>query len=226
MKLDLPVPDCSTLCRRAQTLLIAPNTPTSSGPMALIVDSTGLRVVGSRGWMREKHGLPEPRRTWRKLHIGFDPENGEFVASCLTTEHVGDPGALPDLLAEVAGPVRRFIAHGAYDGAPTAATIRRAFGPDVELIIPPPKNAAPGECATRNAQIGRYKQVIGHQLCSRRMESQTTETKISAKVLNRMTRLGRAAYERVAKPTGERGECGTSSFYATRPCKGQSFCPN
>lgn len=147
------------------------------------------------------------------------------MASCLTTEHVGDPGALPDLLAEVAGPVRRFVADGAYDGAPTAATIRRAFGPDVELIIPPPKNAAPGECATRNthidmiakggrmawqkasgygqrsrggAQIGRYKQVIGHQLRSRRMESQTTEAKNSAKVLNRMTRLGRAAYERVA----------------------------
>ncbi|MEP3330505.1 IS5 family transposase [Sedimentitalea sp.] len=153
MELDLPVPDYSTLCRRAQTLLIVPDIRTAGGPITLIVDSTGLRVHGGRDWMRKKHGLPKARRTWRKLHIGFDPESGEFVASRLTTEHVGDPGALPALLAEVAGPVHRFIADGAYDGTPTAATIRQAFGADVELIIPPPKNAVPGECAERNAHV-------------------------------------------------------------------------
>ena len=101
------------------------------------MDSTGLRVHGGREWMREKHGLPKARKTWRKLHIGFDPESGELVASCLTPQHVGDTGALPELLAEVSGPVRRFIGDGAYDGVPTAATIRHAFGPDLELIIPP-----------------------------------------------------------------------------------------
>ncbi|WP_120633516.1 IS5 family transposase [Ruegeria sp. EL01] len=221
MELDLPVPDFSTLCRRAQTLEIVPDTRTASGPITLIVDSTGLRVFGGRDWMREKHGLPKARKTWRKLHIGFDPEGGEIVASCLTTEHVGDPGALTDLLDNMAGPVRRFIGDGAYDDAPTTASIRRAFGLDVELIIPPPKNAVPGECAARNAhldminmhgrmawqkatgygqrsrgeaQIGRYKQVIGPQLRSRKMETQETETKIAVKALNRMTRLGRAAY--------------------------------
>lgn len=98
--------------------------------MTLIVDSTGLRVDGRCDWMREKHGLPKTRKTWRKLHMGFDPKNGEFVASSLTTAHAGDPGALPDLLAGVAGPVCRFIAVEAYNGAPTAATTRRAFGSD------------------------------------------------------------------------------------------------
>ncbi|MEP3332372.1 hypothetical protein [Sedimentitalea sp.] len=87
------------------------------------------------------------------MHIGFDPECEELVTSCLTTKHVGDPGALTDLLARVAGPVRRFIGDGAYDGALTAATIRRAFGPDVELIIPPPKNAVLGACAARDAHL-------------------------------------------------------------------------
>lgn len=225
MELELAVPDYSTLCRRAPLREIAPDTRTANGPITLIVDSTGLRVYGGRDWMQEKHGLPKARRTWRKLHIGFDPECGELVTSCLTTEHVGDPGALTDLLAGVAGPVRRFIGDGAYDGAPTAATIRRAFGPDVELIIPPPKNSVLGACAARNAhlemiaeggrmawqkatgygqrsrgeaQIGRYKQVIGPDLRSRKMETQTTETRIAVKALNRMTRLGRAIYERVA----------------------------
>jgi len=193
--------------------------------MTLVVDSTGSRVHSGRDWMGEKHGLPKARRTWRKLHIDIDPKRGELVASRLTTEHVRDPGALTDLLAGVAGLVHRFIADGAYDGTPTAATIRRAFGRDVELIIPPPRNAVPGECAACNAhieiiaegdrmtwqkitgygqrsrveaQIGRYKQVIGPRLRGRKMETQTTETKIAVKVLNRMTRLGRAAYVRVA----------------------------
>ncbi|MBU3032465.1 IS5 family transposase [Paracoccus marinaquae] len=223
--LAVPVPDFSTLCRRAQSLQATPCDRPTSGPMPLIVDSTGLRVHGGRGWMQEKHGLPKTRRTWRKLHIGLDPESGEIVASCLTTEHVGDPGALPYLLAEVVSPVRRFIGDGAYDGAPTAATIREALGPDVELIIPPPKNAVPGEGPSRNAhidmiaahgriawqkatgygqrsrgeaQIGRYKAVIGPKLRDRRMETQTTETQIAVKALNRMTRLGRAVYERAA----------------------------
>ncbi len=225
MQTDLPVPDFSTLCRRAPSLQIAPDTRTAIGPISLVVDSTGLRVHGGREWMREKHGLPKARKIWRKLHIGFDLESGELVASCLTPQQVGDTGALPDLLAEVPGPVRRFIGDGAYDGVPTAATIRHAFGPDVELIIPPPKNAVPGDSQARNAhidmitetgrmawqkatgygqrsrgeaQIGRYKQVIGLELRSRNMETQTTEARIAVNALNHMTRLGRAAYERVA----------------------------
>ncbi|MDU9007068.1 transposase [Sedimentitalea todarodis] len=100
----------STLSRRAPLLEIAPDTRTASGPMTLVVDSTGLRVRGGRDWMREKHGLPKARRTWCKLHIGIDPKSGELVASRLTTEHVGGPGALPDLLAGVVGRVHRFIA--------------------------------------------------------------------------------------------------------------------
>ncbi|WP_209506722.1 transposase, partial [Ruegeria sp. HKCCSP335] len=204
---------------RAQTLLIVSDIRTVGGPITLVADSTGLRVHGGRDWMREKHGLPKARKAWRKLNIGLGPENGELVASRLESEHVEDPGALPDLLAEMAGLVHRFIADGAYDGTPSAATIRQTFGADVELIIPPPKNAVPGECAACNAhidmianegrmawqkatgcgqrsrgevQIGRCKQVIGSKLRSRKLETQTTETKIAVKALNRMTHLGRA----------------------------------
>lgn len=223
MDLDLPAPDFSMLCRRAQSLQIVLSNRPASGPMMLIVDSTGLRVRGGRDWMQEKHGLSRPRKTWRKLHIGFDPESGEIVTSCLTTEHVSDPGALPDLLAGTVAPVRRFIGDGAYDGVPTAATIRQAFGPAVELIIPPPKNAVRGDCDARNAhidmiasqgrmawqkaigygqrsrgeaQIGRCKQVIGPNLRGRKMETQITKTKIATRALNRMTHLGCAVYQR------------------------------
>ena len=46
---------------------------------------------------------------------------GDLVASCLTPQHVGDTGALPGLLAEVSGSVRRFIGDGAYDGGKAPA---------------------------------------------------------------------------------------------------------
>ncbi|WP_221931575.1 hypothetical protein [Palleronia caenipelagi] len=54
-----------------------------------------------------------------------------------------------------------------------------------------------GQRSRVEAQIGRYKQVIGPELRGRNMESQTTETLIAVEALNRMTDLGRAAYERV-----------------------------
>lgn len=47
------------------------------------------------------------------------------------------------------------------------------------------------------AQIGRWKQVIDDRLQARDFDNQTVEAQIASKALNRMTALGRAAYERV-----------------------------
>ncbi|WP_185962238.1 transposase [Palleronia caenipelagi] len=153
MWVHLPVPDLSTLCRRAPSLKIAPDPRPTRGTITLIVDSTGLRTHSGRDWMAERHGLPKLRKTWRKLNIGLDPESSHIVTSSLTTEHVGDPGALPELLAQVADFVCCFIGDGAYDGAPPARAIRDVFGPDVEVIVPPPSNAVPGDSDVRNAHI-------------------------------------------------------------------------
>ena len=59
----------------------------------------------------------------------------------MTTDGVGDPTALPELLDQIDGDVSRFIADGAYDGAPTSDLLMKLFGVDVEIIIPPPKTA-------------------------------------------------------------------------------------
>ena len=55
----------------------------------------------------------------------------------------GDPTVLPDLLNQIGTPVSRFIADGAYDGAPTSDLLKARFGEAVVIIIPPPKNAIP-----------------------------------------------------------------------------------
>src|ERR671939_295664 len=61
--LDLPVPDHSTLSRRAETLAV-PRPKAGRAPQHLLVDSTGLRLCGPGGWLGEKHGTKR-RRAWR-----------------------------------------------------------------------------------------------------------------------------------------------------------------
>jgi hypothetical protein len=76
--LDLAVPDHSTLSRRAKTLKVPPLRRAGSGPLHLLVDSTGLKLGGAGEWLVEKHGTSR-RRSWRKLHIGVDADSGEMA---------------------------------------------------------------------------------------------------------------------------------------------------
>ena len=104
MGLDLPVPDHSTLSRRSRTLTMAPQARTSGGPVHLLVDSTGVKLSGPGEWLVEKHGTSK-RRSWRKLHIGFDAVSGRIVASILTDRDVDDASQVEPLLDQIADPV-------------------------------------------------------------------------------------------------------------------------
>jgi hypothetical protein len=54
---DLPVPDHTTLSRRAQSLNVSVRgRPRSGHPMHLIVDSSGLQIAGEGPWSAAKHG--------------------------------------------------------------------------------------------------------------------------------------------------------------------------
>src|SRR3954471_13053452 len=63
--LDLPVPDHSTLSRRAEMLEV-PRPRAGSAPVHLLVDSTGLRLCGPGEGLEEKHGTKR-RRAWSGL---------------------------------------------------------------------------------------------------------------------------------------------------------------
>ena len=89
LRLDLAVPDHSTLSRRAETLEVPKPCSRSRGPVRLLVDSTGLRLCGPGEWLAEKHGIRR-RRSWRELHIGVDAEIGQILASELTASDVDD----------------------------------------------------------------------------------------------------------------------------------------
>ena len=61
LEIDLPVPDHTTLRRRAGGLRILQKVHASSSPLHLIVDSTGLKLRGAGEWLFEKHGTTKRR---------------------------------------------------------------------------------------------------------------------------------------------------------------------
>ena len=113
--LSLAVPDHTTLSRRAETLEVPRLcSRRGSGPMHLLVDSTGLKLCGAGEWLHEKHGT-KTRRAWRTLHIGTDADTGQIVAATLTGSDASDASQVSPLLDQVAGPVASLTADGAYD---------------------------------------------------------------------------------------------------------------
>ena len=72
MGLELRVPDHTTLSRRGRTVDVRSLPRTGAGPLHLVIDSTGLKVVGGGQWNADKHGDSKKRRQWRKLHLGID----------------------------------------------------------------------------------------------------------------------------------------------------------
>src|SRR3990172_10450316 len=72
MKINLPVPDHSTLSKRGKELKV--KLPKKTNPsLNIVMDSTGLKIYGEGEWKVRMHGASK-RRTWLKLHIGTNPE--------------------------------------------------------------------------------------------------------------------------------------------------------
>ncbi len=87
MGLELPVPDHTTLSRRARTWKPSAGgndrQHVADGAIHVLFDSTGLKVYGACQWLEEKHGV-RSRRSWRKLHLAVDADSGEIIAHSLT----------------------------------------------------------------------------------------------------------------------------------------------
>lgn len=138
LKMALPVPDHSTLSKRGKKLKV--KLPKKANQrLNIVMDSTGLKIYGEGEWKVRQHGVSK-RRTWRKLHIGADPENGEIQAALLTENSVSDDEAVADLLAQIEQEMIKFAADGAYDKRKVYDGVN-AHSPNVDILIPPRKNA-------------------------------------------------------------------------------------
>ncbi|CAO3439572.1 Transposase [Azospirillum argentinense] len=226
--LDLPVPDRSTIARRTRTVALPSKPRSSSGPLHLLVDSTGLKLCGPSEWLIEKHGTKK-RRSWRKLHLGVDAENGRIVAATLTDRDGDDAAQVGPLLDQIDEPVAALTRDGAYDRTGVYASVHQRH-PEAAVVAPPRADVVLSDTAATaptqrdrhiqmiaengrmawqrdsqynvrarvEGQIGRWKQVIGPALRFHTDEAQATEVAIAAAVLNRMLDLGRPNSVRVS----------------------------
>ncbi len=163
MDLDLRAPDHTTLSRRNQTVELPPLTRVHDGPIHLIVDSTGLKILGSGEWNAHKYKASKKRRDWRKLHIGVDDE-GFIVAAEVTASSGDDASTLPDLLDQIEAPIRGFTADGAYDYRSVYDRVGAVGTEDVVIVIPPRRCAVPtgptdGPWGQREAALERIGKV-------------------------------------------------------------------
>ncbi len=219
MGLDLEAPDHTTLSRRSQHLDITLRRTPTTGAIHLIVDSTGLSIVGEGEWAAAKHGR-KGKRGWKKLHLGVD-RSGVIVAQVLTDGNADDAVAGLSLIDEVGGHIASLTADAAYD---TIAVYDSAAARGAKVIVPPTRAAAVSRRRPRSAardrtirkvkRIGRrkwkkelgyhrqarvenvffrYKSIIGDNLRARHSMAQETEALIACNILNRMTALGRSA---------------------------------
>jgi len=90
LDLDIGIPDHTTFSRRSPGLALARSLAQAqrSGPVHVVIDTTGLKVHGAGEWLAEKYG-ERGKRSWRKLHLAVDPNSGEILASELTTSEEG-----------------------------------------------------------------------------------------------------------------------------------------
>ncbi len=176
--LELAVPDHSTLCRRAETLEVPRPKPRGAGaraeagdsddagggaePLRLLIDSTGLKLIGAGEWLVEKHGT-QRRRSWRKLHLGVDARTGRIVAATLTDRDEDAAAQLGPLLDQVAEPVASFTADGAYDQESVYADVAERH-PEAEVVVPPRSTAVPSAmAATAPTRRDRHLRLIAEK---------------------------------------------------------------
>ncbi len=82
-------------------------------PIHLVIDSSGLSIVGEGEWAAAKHG-GRGKRAWKKLHIGVD-RSGVIIAEILTHGSADDAKTALDLIDEVEGDITSITADAAYD---------------------------------------------------------------------------------------------------------------
>jgi IS5 family transposase len=111
MGVDLVAPDHTTLSRRSQCIDVALRRVPVDEPIHLVIDSSGLSIVGQGEWAAAKHG-GKGKRGWKKLHLGVDGD-GVIVAQALTDGAADDAVTGLNLLDEVDGDIASLTADAA-----------------------------------------------------------------------------------------------------------------
>src|SRR6266404_9582090 len=224
--LDLAAPDHSTISRRGETLQVSRPRP-GSEPVHLLVDSTGLKLCGPGEWLVEKHATRTRRSwrklhigvdadTGQIIAAELtskDVDDGSQVGPLL--EQIAGPVASftgdgaydrDDVYREVCQrhPDAAVIVPPRSSAVPSATAETAPSKRDRHLQLIAERGRMGWQRASGynwralvEADIGRYKRVIGDALRSRTKGRQMTEVAIAVASRNRMLELGRPEYVRL-----------------------------
>lgn len=143
LRLDLDVPNFTTLSRRRKQLGISLGASRPEQPRHLVIDSTGLKVYGEGEWKVRQYGYSK-RRTWRKLHLGVDETTEEIIAALVTTNDVSDDEGFSDILDQVDEEITQITTDGAYDKRKVYTAINDRNDRSetkIRAVIPPKRGA-------------------------------------------------------------------------------------
>ena len=141
-KLVVTVPNYSTLSRRGKTLKISLGVKGDSKVKHILVDSTGIQVIGEGEWKKLRHGESR-HQVWRKLHLAMDATNQNILAATMTESVRLDGNYLPGLIDQIEGSIDQITGDGAYD---KRNCYEKAYERNAKAVFPPQHDA----CIQRN----------------------------------------------------------------------------
>lgn len=218
MNIDLDVPDFSTLSRRGETVTV--ELPKEKrGTVTIIVDSSGLKVYGEGEWKVRKHGWGK-HRTWRKIHLSMTPDGEireeKLTENSVSDEQVFPELIEQEENIDTMAGDGAFDKSSVYDACQEKGVGIIAIPPQKNAKIWKHGNlkgkSHPRDVNLRSIRkssrskwkkdigyhvrsIGenvffRWKTIFGDKLNARKMETQATEARIKAVILNKMRLLG------------------------------------
>lgn len=213
--LDWVVPDSSTISRRQKTLEVTIPARQSQGGLHLLVDSTGIKMLGEGEWKTKKHGT-EYRRQWRKVHLGIDAETLEIRAIEVTDNKTGDAPMLPELMNQIPESEQIKECHNAIAARGAAAIISARKNAQFRK-----ENTAGARARNAILRATKYLgraiwkkwsgyhrrslvetkmrcfKLLGERVMARDFERQVAELQVRVAILNRFTQLGTPTTVRV-----------------------------
>lgn len=136
---QLPPADYSGIRKRILRLNVDPymHLKETDEPIAIALDSTGIKVEKAGGWVERKHGK---KKRYVKLHFAVNTVTHEVVSMEVTTDDVHDSKEAVGLLegAESRANVEEALLDGAYDSEEVYEELERR---GIEAVIKPRKNA-------------------------------------------------------------------------------------
>lgn len=135
LQIDSHVPSYTLYSKRMKSLELPKLS--SRRPQHLLIDASGVKIVGEGEWKVKVHGKGK-RRQWIKIHVGVDERTQEIIAVKVTESKTSDSKVVEELLKSCPKTIKKVSADGAYDGFPTRKLL---YDQGIEELITPPSNA-------------------------------------------------------------------------------------